>query len=92
MRRKKLQSASGLAQLAYEARDINRTGSVLAGPDLSDDIHSKTEEYLDAGGIEEIEFHIMRYAMIIEPRLLSPARSPGVATGENHRRTPSTHE
>ncbi|SRR6266849_6832285 len=25
------------------------------------------EEYLDASGLEEIEFHIMRYAMIIEP-------------------------
>jgi len=27
----------------------------------------KPEEYLDASGPEEIEFHIMRYAMIIEP-------------------------
>ena len=26
-----------------------------------------SKEYLDAGGLEEIEFHIMRYAMIIEP-------------------------
>ncbi len=44
-----------------------KPGRVTVSGHPSDDIHKDPKEYLDAGGLAEIEFHIMRYAMIIEP-------------------------
>jgi predicted RNase H-like HicB family nuclease/predicted RNA binding protein YcfA (HicA-like mRNA interferase family) len=44
-----------------------KPGRVTVSGHPSDDSPKNPKEYLDASGLEEIEFHIMRYAMIIEP-------------------------